>query len=320
VIFIPPLVTPSADVARVISEVIADRPEPSRPIVAVFLDPQADLAAIQAGERIIPVYDFPESAIAALGAAARYGAWRATPPGDPVPMTIDRSAVEQVLVDNAAIGEGWLTQEAVAKLLGAVGIQLPPARLVRSAEEAVSAALAIGRQVAIKVVEPTILHKSDVGGVILNVPPREAGEAYLRLESQLSSNNIALAAASVAPMAMAGVEVLVGVTHDPIFGPLLACGSGGVMVELLNDVVFRTLPLTDRDVTTMIAETRVHRLLRGFRGAPAADIVALEKLLLALGALAEAVPSIAEIDLNPVLVHPAGVGLTLIDARVRLAQ
>ncbi|HKC84700.1 MAG TPA: acetate--CoA ligase family protein, partial [Blastocatellia bacterium] len=117
-----------------------------------------------------------------------------------------------------------------------------------------------------------------------------------------------------------GVEVLAGVTNDPVFGPLVAFGSGGVLVELLDDVVFRVLPLTDRDVSEMIEETRVWRLLQGYRGAPPADITALERLLLALGALAEAAPRIAEIDLNPVIVHPNGEGISLIDARVRLSD
>jgi acyl-CoA synthetase (NDP forming) len=113
--------------------------------------------------------------------------------------------------------------------------------------------------------------------------------------------------------------VLAGVTHDPVFGPLVAFGTGGVLVELLDDVVFRVLPPTDRDVREMIRATRADRLLKGYRGLPPADVAAVERLLLQLGALAEAVPRIAEIDLNPVIVHPAGEGISLIDARIRLA-
>jgi acetyltransferase len=237
-----------------------------------------------------------------------------------VPVSIDRGAAEQVLAANFEDVEGWLSMDGVDGLLGAAGIELLPSKVVHSAEEAQRAALAINGPVAIKVIDPAVLHKSDVGGVVLNVYPQEAGEAYERLKAQLSAYGITLAAASVTQMALSGVEVIAGVTHDPVFGPLVAFGSGGVLVELLNDVVFRTLPLTDRDVATMIRETRVHRLLQGFRGGAICDVTALEKLLLALGALAEAVPEIAEIDLNPVIVHQAGTGLTVIDARVRLAQ
>jgi acetate---CoA ligase (ADP-forming) len=168
--------------------------------------------------------------------------------------------------------------------------------------------------------EPAVLHKSDVGGVILNVTQSEAANAYNRLAAQLAEHDIALTAAVVMPMAKAGVEVLAGVTHDPVFGPLVAFGSGGFLVELLDDVVFRVLPLTDRDASEMIRSTRAYRLLKGYRGSLPADISAIEKLLLQLGTLAEAVLQIAEVDLNPVIVHPAGEGITLIDARVRLAE
>ena len=169
-------------------------------------------------------------------------------------------------------------------------------------------------------IEPVILHKSDVGGVLLNIAPDEAAQAYQRLVAQLAAHNITLTAASVMPMARRGVELLAGVTHDPVFGPLVAFGSGGILVELLDDVVFRVLPLTDREAAVMIRETHADRLLRGYRGSAPADVAAVERLLLALGALAEAVPRIAEIDLNPVVVHDAGQGLSLIDARLRLSE
>jgi acetyl coenzyme A synthetase (ADP forming)-like protein len=317
VIFIPPLVTPSAEVAQVISEVLAARPHLTRTITAVFLDPQAKLNAIHAGQRVVPVYNFPESAVAALGAAAHYGVWRAAPAGQRVPITIDENALERVLAANSA---GWLAPQDAADLLGAAGIEVRTTKLARSPQEAAALAQKIGAPVALKLAEPAVLHKSDVGGVLLDVAPGAAAEAYARLAAQVAAHGIKLTAASVMPMAEPGVEVLAGLTHDPVFGPLVAFGAGGVLVELLNDVVFRVLPLTDREAAAMIQETRAARLLQGFRGAPPADTAALEHLLLALGALAEAAPRIAEIDLNPVLVHQAGAGLSLIDARVRLAE
>ncbi|HEY8458734.1 MAG TPA: bifunctional GNAT family N-acetyltransferase/acetate--CoA ligase family protein [Blastocatellia bacterium] len=316
VIFIPPLVTPSSEVAQAISEVAARRPQ-NRPILAVFLDPQSRLSVINAGERVVPVYDFPESAIAALSAAARYGSWRAKPAGHIVDIPIDREAIDSVTSGAPA---QWLSQERVATLLGAAGIELTPSRVARSPEEAAAAAAAFKCPVALKILEPAVLHKTDVGGVVLNVPVAEAASGYKRLAEQLAAHGVELAAASVSPMAGPGVEVLAGVTGDPVFGPLVAFGSGGALVELLDDVVFRVLPLTDRDVSEMIEETRVSRLLRGYRGSPPADVAALERLLLRLGALADAVPRIAEIDLNPVIVHPDGEGLSLIDARVRLSD
>ncbi len=230
---------------------------------------------------------------------------------------IDRDTLDQVFAENQA---GWLSQADVARLLGAAGVNIVPSQLAHSPEEAAVAAALFDRPVAIKVAEPPALHKSDVGGVLLNIEPDKAAAAYNRLAEQLSAHGVALAAASVMPMAPRGVEVIAGITNDPVFGPLVAFGSGGALVELLDDVVFRVLPMTDRDAAAMIRETRAHRLLQGFRGSAPADVAALERILLALGALAEAAPRIAEVDLNPVIVHQEGAGVSLIDARVRLSE
>lgn len=315
VIFIPPLVTPSTEVARVISAVAEQREPLTKPIVAVFLDPVTNLTAIEAGTRKIPVYNFPESAVVALGAAARYGSWRAQPAGQLVNLPIDRATLDSISAEQPA---GWLPPNEVVRVLAAAGIETLPVVTVRSAQEAARAALQFGRPVSLKIAEPTTLHKSDVGGVLLNIAPEHAADGFHQLAAQVAERGIQLQAASVIPMAQPGVEVLAGITTDPVFGPLVAFGSGGVLVELLNDVVFRVLPLTDQDPAAMIAETRAAKLLNGYRGAPPTDLAALEQLLLKLGALAEALPRIAEIDLNPVVVHPAGGGLSLIDARIRV--
>ncbi len=324
VIFIPPLATPTRAVAQVLSDVLAARPDLQRPVVAVFFDPYSAAISLPVSEkkgakskRSVPVYTFPESAVEAIAAAVRYGTWRATPTGCLAEINVDRDTVQRVVT--AYPSGGWLSQSDVAELLGAAGIHVLSANVVRSAAEAAEAARAFNVPVALKVLEPAVLHKSDVGGVLLNVAPDAAAKAYEQLAAQLATHDIQLTAASVMPMARAGVEVLAGITHDPVFGPLVAFGSGGYLVEMLDDVAFRVLPLNDRDAKEMIAGTRVNKLLTGYRGSPAADVAALEMLLLQLGALAETVPQLAEVDLNPVLVHPAGEGLTLIDARVRLA-
>ncbi len=318
VIFIPPLVTPLTEVAKVISEVVASRPNLRKTIVTVFLDPEGKIMNIPAGEHVIPVYPFPEGAIAALGAAVQYGIWRAAPTGSYATIAIDQTQVDAVLSANPY--GGWLSNTDAATLLSAAQINSIAAKIVRSPAEAESIAKEFGDPVALKVCEPMVLHKTDVGGVLLNVKPKDAAAGYRRLQKQLAEREIKLAGALMMPMAKPGVEIIAGITHDPTFGPLVAFGAGGILVELLNDIVFRTLPLTDKDVAAMIKNSRAYRLLRGFRGAPPADIKAAERLLLALGALAEAVPRIAEIDLNPVLVHAEGDGLSLIDARVRLSD
>jgi acetyl coenzyme A synthetase (ADP forming)-like protein len=326
VIFIPPLATPIREVAQVLSEVLAARPNLERPVAAVFFDPSSSVVSVPVSEqtdkahpkRSVPVYTFPESAVAALGAAVRYGTWRAAPTGSVVEIPIDRDAVQRVIDANQS--SEWLSQSDVGSLLGAAGIEILNATAARSAKEAEKIAMEIGAPVALKVLEPHVLHKSDVGGVILNVAPRDAADAYKQLSARLASNNIKLSAASVTPMAKTGVEVLAGIIHDPVFGPLVAFGSGGYLVELLADVVFRVLPLTDRDASEMIRSTRTYHLLRGYRGSPKSDIGAIEKLLLQLGELAESFPQIAEVDLNPMIVHPEGEGMTIIDARVKIVK
>src|SRR5262249_5719853 len=159
VIFIPPLVTPSAEVARVISEVVSARPHHHRPIAAVFLDPQARLSVINTSERAVPVYDFPEDAIAAINTTARYGSWRTKPADHIVNIPINREAIDQVMVNNQA---GWLSQTEAATLLGAAGIELPPSNIAHPPEETAVAAAAFNRPVAMKIIEPAVLHKTDV--------------------------------------------------------------------------------------------------------------------------------------------------------------
>ncbi|MGH9822547.1 MAG: acetate--CoA ligase family protein, partial [Blastocatellia bacterium] len=315
IIFVPPLMTPSAEVARVVSEVLAARPGFNKTVAAVFLDAQSGMASIPAGDRTVPVYAFPEGAVSALAAAAKYGAWRSEPAGHIVDIAVDRERVNEAL---EGAGSGWLPQDRVARLLGAAGIDILTAKTARTPEEAAAVAQELGKPVAMKVLEPPVLHKSDVGGVMLGVAPGDAAEAYLKLRRQLATRGITLEAASLAPMSRPGVEVIAGVTTDPVFGPLIAFGLGGYLVELLDDLAFRVLPLTDRDAASVIRSTRAGKLLNGYRGSPPSDIPAVEQLLLKLAALADSEPRISEIDLNPVLVHAEGQGISLVDARVRI--
>jgi len=124
----------------------------------------------------------------------------------------------------------------------------------------------------------------------------------------------------VQPMVKSGVEMLVGVTHNPVFGPIVVCGAGGVLVELLKDVVVRITPLTDQDASEMVQSLKTFPLLKGYRGGPRYDVQALEQLILRVGALVEDIHEIGELDLNPVIVLPEGQGLALVDARVRVAE
>lgn len=215
-----------------------------------------------------------------------------------------------------------LLNEVEAKaLLAAAGVPVVPTRLARSREEAVAIAREAGFPVVLKVVSNEITHKSDVGGVKLGLQDDAAvAEAF---DSILASVKAAAPQATVEgvavqKMAPAGTEVIVGVNSDPQFGPVLMFGLGGILVEVLEDVSFRIVPIEPRDARQMVREIKGAKLLQGFRGQPPADIAALEDLLLRVSQFVEAHPDVAELDLNPVFAYPDGA--VAVDARIVLSD
>ncbi|MBV8717889.1 MAG: acetate--CoA ligase family protein, partial [Chloroflexi bacterium] len=173
---------------------------------------------------------------------------------------------------------------------------------------------------ALKVVAPGLLHKSDAGGVLLHLGDARAVElAATRMsEAVTDATGKTPSGFIVQRMAPPGVEMLVGVVNDPQFGPTIACGAGGTLVELLKDVSVRLTPLTRGDAASMLRELRSFPMLNGYRGAQPSDVGALEDVLLRIGALAEDHPAIAELDCNPVIVSQSGA--IVVDARVRVEQ
>lgn len=310
VIFIPPLVTQADDVARAI---VAASAGSTKPVLANFISARGappDIAPV-------PSYTFPESAVTALARVTGYGAWRRRSRGT-IPQLADiRPDVARRVVDAAmARGGGWLTPIEVERLVTAVGISTASARLVTTVDEAVREAAAIGYPVALKAVGPEILHKSDVGGVTLDIANAAAlADAFQGLTSRVGS---AMTAALLQQMVPAGVELLIGALVDPTFGPVVACGSGGVLVDLLRDTVFRLHPLTDVDAAEMVESFKGVALLRGYRGHPVADERAVVEVLLRVSALLEICPEIHELDMNPLKVLARGV--RAVDVRVRVSD
>ena len=219
-----------------------------------------------------------------------------------------------------AEGRTLLTEVESKQLLHDAGLRVAEARLVGSADEAAAAAAAIGFPVVLKIVSTEIAHKSDVGGVLLGLADeatvRSGYEQLLAAVAQ-AAPGAKLEGVSVQPMAQPGTEVIIGMSTDPQFGPVLMFGLGGIMVEVLKDVAFRIVPLEPRDARQMIREIRGYPVLEGVRGQRPADIATLEAMLLQVSAFAEQHPEIAEIDLNPVLAYPRGA--LAVDARVVLA-
>ena len=322
VIFIPPIVTRADDVAHEMVSASADI-GPDVPILSVFMSEDGVPPSLARAR--IPSFAFPEDAARALGHAARYASWRRRPLGQVRDVEgIDVTAARAV-VDRACEGVGpdgvWLDARATDALLAAFGIPTARARVVHSAEEAVRAAAEIGGKVAVKSAAP--VHKTELGGVHLGLEtPEEITEAVYAISRELvraEQGGLEAAGFLVQAMAGDGVEMMVGVTHDPTFGPILVAGMGGTLVELLRDVSVRIHPLTDTDVQDMLTSLRGYPLLTGYRGAPPADIAALEDLLYRVSALVEEVPELAELDCNPLFVHRGHNGVTVVDARLRLA-
>lgn len=212
-----------------------------------------------------------------------------------------------------------LSEPDARALLASYGVRLNHALRVRTCEEAIAAAAQIGYPVALKIVSPDVPHKSDVGGVRLGLIGSEAvAAAYAALLADVATNvpEAEIEGVMVAEMVAGEFELVVGVKRDPTFGPTVLVGLGGVWVELLDDVAMRICPLSAFDAANMITELKALPLLMGYRGRPACDTAAVEKLLLSVARLADAEPSLIELDLNPVLVGPVGSGAVAVDVRM----
>jgi acetate---CoA ligase (ADP-forming) len=318
VIFTPPLVTRADDVAKAIVEAVPHI-DKSKPLLSVFLSAQPAPVELRESATRIPSYSFPETAAIALARATRYQRWRERRETYPARFEDIRADEAAAIVAAALVrGEGWLTPDEVAGLLSCYGLPLIEQRIVTNAEEAGVAAEQIGGEVALKAIAPDLLHKTEAGAVRLHLTGTDAVRAAAReMNEVLSSRGHAPSGFMVQRMAQRGVEMLVGVVHDPQFGPVVACGAGGVQVELLRDVSVRITPLSKEDASDMIRELKTYPLLTGFRGSAATDVSALEEGLLRVSAMVEDIPQIAELDCNPFVIHEKGA--TILDARIRVA-
>ena len=290
----------------------------TRPLLFVNLGDDASPAALSGGARTIPAYAFPERAVRALGRIAEHSTWKARPAGQ-VPQLddVDTGAAQAIVKAYLSSNEdgGWLTADDAVAMLRAFGIATAGEVAVSSpAAAAAAAASQLGFPVALKAIGTTILHKSDVGGVRLDLTTADdVASAFTAMSSHLG---VAMEGAIVQQM-LRGVELIAGVITDALFGPVVVFGSGGTAVELLGDRVLRILPMTDQDAHEMVRSIRGAPLLFGHRGAPPCDVGAVEDVLLRVARLAEAVPQVTEMDLNPVIASPTGA--VAVDVRIRLA-
>jgi acyl-CoA synthetase (NDP forming) len=279
---------------------------------------------VAATERL-PCYAVPEAPARVLSKLAGHAEWLARLTG-PSPYFADLDVLSARQVCRDALderGPGWLTVEETSRVLRSCGLPLCPGGVARTAEEAVALAQRFGFPVAVKLASHTLVHKTEVGGVRLGLTDaNQVRRAYGAIVAGLAAGHAlrAMDGVLVQPMIGGGTEVLIGATRDPLFGPLLAFGMGGVQAEVLEDVCFRLAPLTADDAAEMVRSVRVHRLLRGYRGEPPADVAAVEETLLRVSRLIEAIPEMAELDLNPIVALPSGEGCSILDARLRVVR
>ena len=316
VLFVTPIVTGASAVAQAI---LRGASSTDKPIATCFMGRHGVPEAVASlRERRFPSYAFPESAAAALARAARYGAWLSAPEGVLPSFPVDRVAAASVLARSSS--PRWLPQEEVHALFSAYGI--PTLGLVEatSADEAAAAAGRLGFPVAMKLASDTITHKTDVGGVILDLAsPQEVRDAFSRIEGRLTAlgRRQEMRGVSLQRMAPRGVELFVGATRDVTYGHLIGFGIGGVQVELWKDIVFCVAPLRDTEARAMIEQIRGRALLDGFRGGPFVDRERIIELLLRVSQMVTEHPSICELDINPLCATAAEI--LVVDARVRVA-
>ena len=311
-IFVRPLAERAADVARAIATA-ADGAD--RPVLAVWLGADTPEAADTGA---VPRFTTPEEAVRALAHAVKHARRRAAPPEPPLePAGVDSATAATIVAEGLGRGGGWLPPAEVERLLQCWGIPTVPSRVVRSAHAAGRAAAALGGPVALKAIAPGVVHKSDAGGVRLGIEGSTAvARAARQMAQAFEEAGTPVEGFHVQLMAPSGVELIVGAVGDPAFGPLVACGAGGVAVELLGDVQVRLAPLAAPEADEMLRGLKTFPLLDGHRGRPRADLAALRELVLRVAALAATHPTVAELDLNPVIATADGA--MVVDARVRL--
>lgn len=226
---------------------------------------------------------------------------------------------DAVLTKARTEGRAQLTEVEAKELVKRAGIPVSETMLASSKRRAISLSKQVGFPVVLKIASPDIVHKSDIGAVKLGLKnARQVGVAYDEIMTSVWQNHpgARIDGVSVQKMAQPGVEVIIGMTKDPQFGPVLMFGLGGILVEILKDVSFRIVPLTRRDAREMIREIKGYPVLEGYRGAPPADVPFLEDLLLKVSEFVEHTPEIKELDLNPIFAYSKGA--VAVDARVIL--
>lgn len=321
VILTPQSMTNINAIARAICEIAGRHADSDKTLLCSFMgakDVAAGIAILQ--QHGIPHYIIPEWAADAMWHAAWYRGWLNREVSEIETYDVDRARAAAV-IDGAP--DGYLLESQALEVLDAYGFPLVASKLTRTADEAAAAAERIGYPVVLRVVSPRIVHKVEVSGVILDLKNAdELRTAYNTMRDNLLRHVQPddITGILVRRMIPAGKEVILGVNRDPVFGHMLMFGLGGIYVEAFKDVTFRIVPIRATAAGKMVRELRTSAVLEGVRGEPPSDLPAIEDALRRLSQLANDFPQIAELDINPLIVHPAGEGCHVADIRIRLER
>ncbi|HOH31082.1 MAG TPA: acetate--CoA ligase family protein, partial [Candidatus Hydrogenedentes bacterium] len=295
----------------------------TKPVLACFMGGSKVVSARQKFVSAnIPEYPSPERAVTALRDMVEYAAWLNRPPRIVTRFPVNRHRVERVLARQMRTGRPEMGEVEAKEILHAYDFNVLPGQLARSAEEAVIIAERVGYPVAMKIVSPDILHKSDMGGVKLNLSKRsEVQDAFdlMMLRIGRAAPDAQLRGVYVEQMSKPGREVILGMHRDPQFGPMLMFGLGGIFVEVMKDVSFYLAPLTHQEALQMLESTRSYALLRGARGQAGVDLDSIAGALQRISQLVTDFPQIEEMDINPFIVGEVGTAPVVADARMILS-
>ncbi|MES0349116.1 MAG: acetate--CoA ligase alpha subunit [Desulfobacteria bacterium] len=316
--------TAAVDPEAVAMSIVSLAKDTDKPIITAFMGGKGVRGARKIFQNHnIPTYEYPDDAISALDAMLSYRRWREKPARQYQRFEADTTRVREVFASIVKQHRHDLIESEAREILKAYGFRLPANRIARTTNEAVSAASEIGYPVVMKIASPDILHKSDMGGVRVGVEDQAMlEEAFFDITSkiQLRQPEARILGVMVQEMIPQGREVILGITRDIQFGPMIMFGLGGIYVEVLKDVAFRIAPLSVESADAMIREIRSFPLLRGVRGEAPADIKGIRDALLRLSQMAVDFPEIIEADVNPLLVCPEGQGAVAVDARITIQE
>ncbi|MCS7252826.1 MAG: acetate--CoA ligase [Armatimonadota bacterium] len=321
------LLTPQAmtDVEEVAKAIVRISKADGKPIVATFMgwyDVSPGVKVLN--ENGIPHYSFPEQAVRALSAMYNFVKWLTRPRTEVKVFTdVNVERAKEIIQAVRASKRRMLREDEALSILEAYNFPLIPWGIASTREEAAKVACEIGFPVAMKILSPDIVHKFDVGGVILNLgDERSVIEAFDRMMQQVSERcpGARIDGVLIQKMATKGIETIIGMKRDQLFGPMLMFGLGGVYVEVLKDVTFRVAPVRELDALRMIRSVRSAAILEGYRGQPPSDIDAIVECICRLSQLALDCEDIEELDVNPLMVFQRGEGATVLDARILLTE